>query len=77
LRPDSLALPFARSTLIPYLSIMLTFLATITKHAEGLLALERSIPWHDLTQFFAAIALGDERAMDLDCAVCPLLVERF
>jgi hypothetical protein len=56
---------------------MLTFLDTIAKHAEGLLALERSIPWHDLTQFFAAIALGDERAMDLDCAVCPLLVERF
>jgi len=31
---------------------MLTFLATITKHAE---ALERSIPWQDLTQFFATI----------------------
>ncbi|KAJ8586560.1 hypothetical protein M405DRAFT_864486 [Rhizopogon salebrosus TDB-379] len=57
-QPDALALPFARSTLNPYLSVMLTFLATIAKHAEALLALERSIPWHDLTQFFAAIALG-------------------
>ena len=25
----------------------------------------------DLTQFFAAIALRDEQAMDSDCAVCP------
>jgi hypothetical protein len=56
---------------------MLTFLATIMKHAEALLALERSIPLYDLTQFFAAIALGDERTMDLDCDVCPWLVERF
>jgi hypothetical protein len=56
---------------------MLTFLATITKHAEALLTLERSIPWYDLTLFFAAIALEDERTMDLDCDVCPLLVGRF
>jgi hypothetical protein len=34
---------------------MLTFLATITKHAEALSVLERSIPWHDLAQFFATI----------------------
>jgi len=42
------ASPFARSTLNPYLSVMLTFLATVTKHPETLSILERSIPWHDL-----------------------------
>ncbi|KAJ8595764.1 hypothetical protein M405DRAFT_286010 [Rhizopogon salebrosus TDB-379] len=31
-QPDAQASPFAGSTLNPYLSIMLTFLATITKH---------------------------------------------
>jgi hypothetical protein len=34
---------------------MLIFLATIMKRAEALSVLERSIPWHDLTQFFAII----------------------
>jgi protein SMG6 len=53
--PARKASPFARSTLNPYLSVMPTFLATITKHAEALSVLERSIPWHDLAQFFATI----------------------
>ncbi|KAG1857141.1 hypothetical protein F4604DRAFT_1931686 [Suillus subluteus] len=35
------------------ISAILTFLATITKHAEMLSIMERSIPWHDLAQFFA------------------------
>ncbi|KAJ8593787.1 hypothetical protein M405DRAFT_930568 [Rhizopogon salebrosus TDB-379] len=42
-------------TLNPYLSVMLIFLATIMKRAEALSVLERSIPWRDLTQFFAII----------------------
>ncbi|KAG2029176.1 hypothetical protein BDR03DRAFT_1018778 [Suillus americanus] len=40
------ASPFSCSTLNPYLSVMLTFLATVTKHAETLSVMERSIPWH-------------------------------
>ncbi|KAG2034408.1 hypothetical protein BDR03DRAFT_1013462 [Suillus americanus] len=32
--PMRKASPFARSTLNPYLSVMLTFLATVTKHTE-------------------------------------------
>ncbi|KAG2345159.1 hypothetical protein BDR05DRAFT_989001 [Suillus weaverae] len=53
--PTRKASPFARSTLNPYLSVMLTFLATVTKHAEMLSMMEHSIPWHDLVRFFATI----------------------
>jgi hypothetical protein len=52
-QPDAQALPFAHSTLNPYLSIMLTFLVTTTKHDEALPVLERSIPWHDLTHLLS------------------------
>ncbi|KAH7915986.1 hypothetical protein BJ138DRAFT_996574 [Hygrophoropsis aurantiaca] len=47
--------PFARSTLNPYLTILLTFLSTVSKHADILSVLERSIPWDDLAQFFSTI----------------------
>jgi protein SMG6 len=46
---------FARSTLNPYLTIILTFLATVLKHHPTLEILERSIPWADLASFFAAV----------------------
>ncbi|KAJ8583758.1 hypothetical protein M405DRAFT_496498 [Rhizopogon salebrosus TDB-379] len=75
-QPDAQVSPFVRSTLNLYLSVMLT-LATITKHAEALSVLERSIPWYDLTQSFATIPRGAEQAMDLDCAICPLLVKCY
>ncbi|KAG1756261.1 uncharacterized protein EDB91DRAFT_1091560 [Suillus paluster] len=86
--PTRKASPFARSTLNPYLSVMLTFLATITKHAETLSVLERSIPWHDLAQFFATIprdifaaqglnipAAGGERWAMLTSGCAPPLPE--
>ncbi|KAF7359539.1 PINc domain-containing protein [Mycena sanguinolenta] len=47
--------PFARSTLNPYLTVILTFLATVLKHPQTLEAMERSIPWDDLAAFFARI----------------------
>ena len=46
---------FARSTLNPYLTIILTFLATVLKHHPTLETLERSIPWADLASFFAVV----------------------
>jgi hypothetical protein len=47
---------------IPALMVFLS-MATITKHAEALSVLERSIQaWHDLTKFFATIHRGDEQA---------------
>ena len=49
--PTRKATHFSRSTLNPYLTVLLTFLATITKHAETLSIMERSIPWHDLARF--------------------------
>jgi len=86
--PTRKASPFARSTLNPYLSVMLTFLATVTKHADALSVLERSIPWHDLTQFFATIprdifsaqglnipASGSERWAMLTSGCAPPLPE--
>jgi hypothetical protein len=56
-QPDTQTSPFAHSTLNPFLSVILTFLATITmmKHTGTLSALEHFIPWHNLTQFFATI----------------------
>jgi protein SMG6 len=46
---------FARSTLNPYLTIILTFLATVLKHHPTLKTLERSIPWADLASFFTVV----------------------
>jgi protein SMG6 len=46
---------YARSTLNPYLTIILTFLATILKHHPTLETLERSIPWGDLASFFTLV----------------------
>ena len=47
--------PFARSTLNPYLTVVLTFLATLSKHPAMLAVLERSIPWAELAMFFTII----------------------
>ena len=46
---------YARSTLNPYLTVLLTFLATVLKHRPTLESLERSIPWADLASFFATV----------------------
>ena len=47
--------PFARPTLNPYITIMLTFLATAVKDPQALAVLERFIPWADLAAFLTAI----------------------
>jgi hypothetical protein len=54
-RPTRKPSPFARSTLNPYLTVILTFLATVLKHPQTLGAIERSVPWDDLAAFFARI----------------------
>lgn len=64
--PTRKASHFSRSTLNPYLSVMLTFLATVTKHAGTLSLMERSIPWHDLSRFFATIPRDIFAAQGLD-----------
>jgi protein SMG6 len=46
---------YARSTWNPYLTIILTFLATVLKHHPTLETLERSIPWADLASFFTVV----------------------
>ncbi|KAJ7172704.1 hypothetical protein C8R46DRAFT_1086975 [Mycena filopes] len=54
-RPTRKSSPFARSTLNPYLTVVLTFLATVLKHPQTLDAMERTVPWEDLAAFFARI----------------------
>lgn len=53
--PMRKATQFARPTLNPYNTIVLTFLATVMKHAAVQKILERSIPWEDLATFFGTI----------------------
>jgi len=53
--PTRKANEYSRSTLNPYLTILLTFLATMLKHQPSLKLLERSIPWEDLAAFFVTI----------------------
>ncbi|KAF8435969.1 hypothetical protein L210DRAFT_3762420 [Boletus edulis BED1] len=53
--PTRKSSPFAESTLNPYLTVLLTILVTVSKHAEILAILERFIPWDDdLAVFFAS-----------------------
>ena len=47
--------PFAKPTLNPYMTIVLTFLATISRHPASLSTLERTIPWDKLATFFATV----------------------
>ncbi|KAK7043684.1 hypothetical protein VNI00_008295 [Paramarasmius palmivorus] len=54
-RPTRKASPYARSRVNPYLTIILTFLATMLKHDKTLEVMERSIPWEDLANFFTTI----------------------
>ncbi|KAH6867819.1 hypothetical protein BKA70DRAFT_1492558 [Coprinopsis sp. MPI-PUGE-AT-0042] len=51
--PHRQASAFARPSLNPYLTVILTFLATILKQALAVEVLERSVPWQDLAIFFA------------------------
>ncbi|KAJ3572504.1 hypothetical protein NP233_g3036 [Leucocoprinus birnbaumii] len=53
--PTRRATEFSRSSINPYLTILLTFLATMLKHSPSLALLERSIPWEDLAAFFVTI----------------------
>ncbi|KAG6840703.1 hypothetical protein C0991_004947 [Blastosporella zonata] len=46
---------FARPSLNPYLSVMLTFLATTLKSPQTLEVLERAVPWDQLAAFFARV----------------------
>ncbi|KAG6821141.1 hypothetical protein H0H93_005361 [Arthromyces matolae] len=43
---------FVRASLNPYLSMMLTFLATVLKNIQVLRVLERAVPWEQLAAFF-------------------------
>ncbi|KII90159.1 hypothetical protein PLICRDRAFT_124089 [Plicaturopsis crispa FD-325 SS-3] len=51
--PMRKASPFASSTLNPYLSVVLTFLATILKHSATRTVLGCAVPWDALAVFFA------------------------
>jgi len=46
---------YAGSTLNPYLTVILTFLATLVKHRSVLTLLERSVPWEELAEFLSSV----------------------
>lgn len=86
--PTRKASQFSRSNLNSYLTIVLTFLATVCKHPPTLSILERSMPWKDLAQFFSNIpksvlaaqgllvpAIGGERWSMLTSGCAPPLPE--
>jgi protein SMG6 len=46
---------YAGSTPNAYLTVILTFLATLLKHKSVLNLMERSIPWEELARFFSSV----------------------
>ncbi|KDQ59481.1 hypothetical protein JAAARDRAFT_126988 [Jaapia argillacea MUCL 33604] len=58
-KPTRKSSPFARSTLNPYITVILTFLSTILKHHAILEIMERSVPWEDLANFFSTVVPKD------------------
>ncbi|GBE82472.1 hypothetical protein SCP_0408560 [Sparassis crispa] len=54
-KPTRRPSPFARSKLNPYITIILTFLATVLKDRDALAVLERAIPWTELAAFLNTI----------------------
>ncbi|TEB34897.1 hypothetical protein FA13DRAFT_1788518 [Coprinellus micaceus] len=46
---------YVRSTLNPYLTVLLTFLSTILKQTADLNVLKRAIPWQELATLFGTI----------------------
>ncbi|KAF9264884.1 hypothetical protein L218DRAFT_998358 [Marasmius fiardii PR-910] len=54
-RPQRRASLYAKTRLNPYLTVILTFLATVLKHEKTLEVMEKSIPWEELASFFATI----------------------
>ncbi|KAK0199205.1 hypothetical protein DFS33DRAFT_1388905 [Desarmillaria ectypa] len=75
-RPMRKISPFARSTVNPYLTVVLTFLATILKHEASREVLERSIPWEELAKFFAIVPRSIMTRQGLDKPV-PRDTERW
>lgn len=56
--PTRRASAFAKPTLNPYITIMLTFLCTILKQPTALSLLEKYIPWEDFTAFLSSAPRG-------------------
>ncbi|KZP20887.1 hypothetical protein FIBSPDRAFT_861344 [Athelia psychrophila] len=54
-RPTRKASPFARSTINPYVTVLLTFLTTLTKQPATLAAIDKLIPWEELAAFFMTV----------------------
>jgi hypothetical protein len=68
---------YARSTLNPYLTVVLTFLSTILTRASALQVLERSVPWQELAAFFATIPRHVMSSQGLDNPEEPASGERW
>lgn len=64
--PTRKASPYARSTINPYLTVILTFLSTILKHEGAKRVLERNIPWEALAKFFTTVPRAIMASQRLD-----------
>jgi protein SMG6 len=53
--PKRKASAYAHETVNPYLTVLLTFLATVCKQEKALRVLERSVPWQELATFLAGV----------------------
>ncbi|KAK1222785.1 hypothetical protein PQX77_014353 [Marasmius sp. AFHP31] len=64
--PFRRASTYSKSRLNPYLTVILTFLATMLKHEKTREVMERSIPWEELATFFATIPRTIMHSQGLD-----------
>ncbi|TFK26448.1 hypothetical protein FA15DRAFT_667539 [Coprinopsis marcescibilis] len=76
-KPHRQATSFSHPSLNPYITTILTFLATILKHSVALQVLERSIPWDVLAKFFGSIPRRVMSAQDLFDTSKPVSGERW
>ncbi len=74
--PKRKSSPYARSTINPYLTVILTFLSNMLKHAGAKQVLERTIPWDDLAKFFSIVPSTYMKSQRLD-SVLPADVKRW
>lgn len=56
--PYARGVTYARSTLNPYLSVLLMFLSTVLRHPQTMAVMEWSIPWEELAIFFGLVPRG-------------------
>lgn len=68
--------PLARPSLNPYITILLTFVATTLKDKTAERVSKRAIPWEPLAVFLAAETLRKDMQAELQARTYPPLIQR-